>query len=1187
MNDDENAVETVAVNAAAIPDELQERDQWLMWDASADAPRRPHWRGDFSVSWTDPADWHTFEEAVEAAQERSTWGIGYVFARDNEDYARGLYGALDLDGCIDEDGHPKEWLPSLQPFFDAGAYMESSPSGTGIHIPLVGFEPPEWWSDVHFTDDEHEGIEAYGSKFFTFTGDRLRNCGDEVAATDEFVEDWLIEGAKAVTGDDPIKEQTHSFEDVSEGGRAHRDEFLEEDDIRDALDHINPDVGYGTWRDIAFALDDFFTSKRTALSVFEDWSRGGSKWDGKAADQAERIISDATSGGGRTIGMVIHHAREGGWEMPTPSSSSRSKRTPTPSPTDEGETDTEETDEESDYWSSARTAFAAKQPKHGRYYAAAALMEAKSWMYVLESERLWVYEEDSGCFTRWGEQYATHVLERLLGEQYSRTDCAEIIDRIQARSQTHRKDLDAGTQDGSYLCVGNGVVDLETGDLQPHSPDFKFTRGLTWDYDPERADPSPVLDFLDDITKREADRDTLLDHLAHGLMPGHPYRAFVLMHGPGANGKTQLGQIFRGFVGEDNAASVELQDLTGDDAFATGGLPGAFVNVGDDISVSEIRDVSILKSLTGSGTIRANEKYEKQYEFTNEAAMFFSANEPPRISEESAAIGDRLYPIEMPYRFKGENEYDPDNPLHKEKIPGIAARLLENEGAMRGLLMLCVEHAQRLIASKGQYSMPEGPEQRREMYEAASDPIRRFALDYLEGGEASAVVLKDDAYAVYNAMCETQDERVASENGFKRQITQQSIIDVENALTRQLSPGDDQETCWRYVKFNDEAKEIMPDRLVSRYFPGEESDESAENDEDTREDETSGEQAVFGAEPISSAAEALTGFVTVTAEVAGTRRLTDDDRGVEAKLKDATGGIKAIAWDDDVADHLEDAEGGHIALKLAEVSEYEGTRQLKFDEDMTELVEIQAGVGYTEGADAGVNQQVEAAADGGVQTVEESPDEDKEAATDETESDTVDADEETTLVHCKRDEHDSYVGRGATVDGGTPDGISDKHSMANTSIGERGWLGNPYPEAEYGREECIELFEEDFLDRIERDAEFRRAVEELRGETLACWCVPEACHGEVIIEFLDGDDETDAERATADANEETDLGSLLPRGLMFVRDNHGDRSKGVPHYELVEKLEEHGATESQANHAIEKLLSRGEINEPVLNYYRA
>jgi hypothetical protein len=303
-----------------VPNELRERDQWLMWDASANAPRRPHWRGNFGVSWTDPDDWHTFDEAIEAASERDSWGVGYVFANANADCPRGVYGALDLDGCVSDDGHPKEWLPSLQPFFDHDAYMEFSPSDEGIHIPLTGFDPPDWWRDVHFTDDEHEGVEAYGSKFFTVTGDRLRGSGDEIANDGEWIEEWLIQAYKATADEDPTaprdaRSSPAATSAPAESSSNMRGEWLNESDVRDALRYIDPDIGYSTWRDIGFALADYFSSS-TARSLYEEWSQRGNSWDDDAPDLAERIINESSSGGGRTIATVVYYAREGGWSMP-------------------------------------------------------------------------------------------------------------------------------------------------------------------------------------------------------------------------------------------------------------------------------------------------------------------------------------------------------------------------------------------------------------------------------------------------------------------------------------------------------------------------------------------------------------------------------------------------------------------------------------------------------------------------------------------------------------------------------------------------------------------------------------------------------------------------------------------------------------------------------------------------------
>ncbi|WP_226043353.1 DUF4326 domain-containing protein [Natrinema sp. DC36] len=104
----------------------------------------------------------------------------------------------------------------------------------------------------------------------------------------------------------------------------------------------------------------------------------------------------------------------------------------------------------------------------------------------------------------------------------------------------------------------------------------------------------------------------------------------------------------------------------------------------------------------------------------------------------------------------------------------------------------------------------------------------------------------------------------------------------------------------------------------------------------------------------------------------------------------------------------------------------------------------------------------------------------------------------TTVGHNRKDPHDVYIGRGDR---------GDAH-LNNTPIGERGWLGNPYPKDDHGRAECVELFREDFEQRLETDAEFRDAVADLAGQTLGCWCQRleddgPACHGEVIAEHAD------------------------------------------------------------------------------------
>lgn len=104
----------------------------------------------------------------------------------------------------------------------------------------------------------------------------------------------------------------------------------------------------------------------------------------------------------------------------------------------------------------------------------------------------------------------------------------------------------------------------------------------------------------------------------------------------------------------------------------------------------------------------------------------------------------------------------------------------------------------------------------------------------------------------------------------------------------------------------------------------------------------------------------------------------------------------------------------------------------------------------------------------------------------------------TQVGHQAHDRYGEYVGRADSGEG----------HMLNTDIGEPGWLGNPYPKAEYGRAECVEKFRVEFDKRLSDNVEFREAVAQLKGTVLACHCQRlgednPLCHAEVIAKRAD------------------------------------------------------------------------------------
>lgn len=622
-------------------------------------------------------------------------------------------------------------------------------------------------------------------------------------------------------------------------------------------------------------------------------------------------------------------------------------------------------------WDVVQEKYADDGPGVGWYYAAEVLSERYNWMYVREEERLWVYDEQRGYFNKWGAEVAAEQLEQNLGEFYSRSEQNEIIERLRNRNQVHRREINAQQHDGKLVCVGNGVVDVATGEFHEHDPKYRFTRGIDVEWNPE-AMPERTLRLLRGVTKRDADMWTLIQQLGHGLMPDLPHKAFIVMFGPGNNGKSAVTGLFKRFVGEKNTSSVEIEEFSSD-PFATGNLPGKMLNIGNDLSGTKLNDVSMLKRLTSGGedSLRANAKYERTYEFTNNAAMFFAGNEPPVFAEQDTAIKTRTYPIHMPYQFTQEK-----NDGHRDAKPGLARDIASDPEEMSGLLNLAVEGARELEAT-GQFAMPESPEERMEMYNAASDPIRRFVMECFEQGDAEDVVLKEDAYDVYTAMCEATDARSASANVFKSEITQQALIDVQSGRTRKLHDGPDPAHCWRYLKFSDTAEQYLSDRLQARYAPGGEPEDGATDDDGLDGDGTliDGRDNPLGALPLASVIDHPTGFPNVTVDVLKVKHPENEQApALTAKVADDTLKMRVVSFD---VIPPEFEVGATLLLEGVEVDEYDGNMQLVIDETVG-ILEIQQGVGFTEDADpddgqgtlrsttaAGGEGRVDTAADGG------------------------------------------------------------------------------------------------------------------------------------------------------------------------------------------------------------------------------
>lgn len=87
------------------------------------------------------------------------------------------------------------------------------------------------------------------------------------------------------------------------------------------------------------------------------------------------------------------------------------------------------------------------------------------------------------------------------------------------------------------------------------------------------------------------------------------------------------------------------------------------------------------------------------------------------------------------------------------------------------------------------------------------------------------------------------------------------------------------------------------------------------------------------------------------------------------------------------------------------------------------------------------------------------------------------------VVHCKRDDYDVYIGRGS------------KWGNPFTHLPLDGTMASFQVKT---REEAIKRYR----DWILTQPSLMAALPELKGKRLGCWCRPQACHGEVLVELV-------------------------------------------------------------------------------------
>jgi P4 family phage/plasmid primase-like protien len=349
--------------------------------------------------------------------------------------------------------------------------------------------------------------------------------------------------------------------------------------------------------------------------------------------------------------------------------------------------------------------------------------------------KLYVFEK--GVYKPTGEQFILSrvkelLLEWRLAHGWTSRKGKEVVEyiRVDAPQLWEEPPRD-------ILNVLNGLLNVKTKTLDPHSPDHFSSIQLPVPYDP--AARCPAWDeFISQVFP--ADADSIPWEIPAWLMtPDTSIQKAVLLTGEGSNGKSTYLRGIIAFIGKQNTAAISLHKLEGD-KYAAARLVGKLANVCPDLPSAHLSSTSMFKALTGGDVLNAEYKYRDSFEYVPFAKLVFSANQPPHSDDPTHGFFRRWQVVPFNRTF----EENAEGTIPREELD---ARLSQ-PGELSGLLNTALNVLAK-IRSSG-FTQSDSMIRAWSEFRRATDPLSVW-LDTSTVEDPDRIVIKNELYSAYNA----------------------------------------------------------------------------------------------------------------------------------------------------------------------------------------------------------------------------------------------------------------------------------------------------------------------------------------------------------------------------------------------------------------------------------------------------
>ncbi len=314
------------------------------------------------------------------------------------------------------------------------------------------------------------------------------------------------------------------------------------------------------------------------------------------------------------------------------------------------------------------------------------------------------------------------------------------------------------------LNVKNGVVDLTTGTLLPHSRKYFLTKFINVDYD-QSAECPGWNTFLDLITGDNRELQFFLQlAVGYSLTGSIDEHCLFFLHGTGQNGKTTFLETVRRLM-KDYTQRIDIEALMQNWKLGASANPhianmaGARFVLGSEIQENRKINESLVKDLTGGDSMTARHLYSNPFTFMPVHKLWLFGNHKPRVSGTDWGFWRRMRVVPFNITIPEENRRPMSEVLHTFE--------LEMSGILTWAVTGCLKWQ-----SNGLPEVDAVKEATKE-YRTEQDLVQQFLDENCET-HPDFIIDKGVLFTAWREWCNESGEIQAyrlSKNWFTRQMT--------------------------------------------------------------------------------------------------------------------------------------------------------------------------------------------------------------------------------------------------------------------------------------------------------------------------------------------------------------------------------------------------------------------------------